>query len=395
MVVDPSTIPLRVAHITAVYPPICGGIGAVAEEYARGLAARGLAVEVLTPDYGGGKRKEERGKSEGVTQLRPLYAWGFAALVPQLLWQLRRFDVIHLHHPFYGGEEAAALASWFWRIPLVVTYHMQPKASGWVGAIMRWHRRLVEPFILRQAKIILVSSRDYANETIVSNDTLVSFETRVSEMPFGVDTTRFRPGRDDAFRAEHGVPADAMTIIFVGGLDDAHYFKGLPILLTALQHVDAHLIVIGEGNRRLTYQAQATSLGLAARVHFAGAVSTADLPRAYRAADLHVLASIDRSEAFGLVTLEAMASGIPSVVSNLPGMRSLIVPGETGLLTPAADTKALAQRLQELLQQNGSRQAMGEAARRRAVAEYDAETLLDRLLRLYCDLRPAIGEKSA
>lgn len=373
-----------IIHVTPVFPPYRGGIGTVAADYARRLRERGIVVRVFTPEYR--KHGNAREEHEGVTRLRPLYAWGNAALVPSLFRKLRSADVIHLHYPFYGGEIFAWLASVVWRKPLMVTYHMKAKAAGWLGMIFRLHRALIEPFILRQAKKIFFSSKEYAYESGVSIGTTVSNETRVSILPFGVDTARFHVGRDDAFRTTHGIPLDATVIIFVGGLDAAHYFKGLDVLLAActkLRDDSWHLLVVGSGDRRNAFEAQAVALGIAPRVHFVGSVVYEDLPRAYRAADLHVLPSIDRSEAFGIVTLEAAASGLPSVVSDLPGVRSLVVQNATGRCVRPGDTTALAEALADLLQQDGRREVMGAAARAMVEERYDAERLMDILITTY------------
>ncbi|MBI1908187.1 glycosyltransferase family 4 protein [Candidatus Uhrbacteria bacterium] len=352
-----------VGQVVCIYPPRRGGIGTVAAEYTRRLESRGVDVRVFEP-----------------SNLRPWFTWGNAAFVPSLFWKLRDVDVIHLHYPFYGGEVFAWLASIVWRKPLVVTYHMQPIARGWLGMVFRLHRLFLQPVILRRARRIFCSSREYANGNGLPNG------NRLSILPFGVDTERFHVGRDDAFRAAHGIPTDATAIIFVGGLDAAHDFKGVDVLLDACATLDDpswQLLVVGSGDRKAAFEAHADRLGIAARVHFAGSVPFDDLPRAYRAADIHVLPSVNRGEAFGLVTLEAAATGIPSVVSDLPGMRSLVIPGETGLHAQPGDPDRLAAALTELLQQDGRREVMGAAARTRAEREYAIDAQIDRLMKEY------------
>lgn len=352
-----------IAQVTPVFPPYRGGIGTVAAEYERRLREKGLDVRVWHPG-----------------NLTAWYRWGHAALVPELFWRLREADVIHLHYPFYGGEIFAWLASLVWRKPLVVTYHMRPKAKGWLGAIFRLHRALLEPFILRQAKVVCVATAEYAKEHNVRHRNLLV-------MPFGVDTARFHPGRDDAFRQTHGIDTTVKVLIFVGGLDAAHYFKGLDVLLRACaalgNDVPWVLMVVGSGDRKEVFEHQAADLGIDERVKFVGSVPFEDLPRAYRAADAHVLPSIDRSEAFGLVTLEAAASGLPSVVSDLPGMRSQVLPGKTGLHVSPHDVARLASALRELFMNEERRAIMGAAARARAEEFYSIECLTDRLVTVY------------
>ncbi len=360
----PISSSLQVAQIVAVYPPYRGGLGTVAAEYTRRLIEAGDSVTVFTPDYAS----------------KWALKWGKAAVMFSLLWRLRGFDVIHLHYPFYGSDLFVVLASIVWRIPLVVTYHMTAQASGLLGLIFRVHRLLIEPLILWRASKILVSSTEYGRRARLD-------ERKMMVMPFGVDTTRFTPGRDDAFRALHHIDTDATVILFVGGLDANHYFKGLDVLLTSLPTlVDDptwQLVIVGSGELQPSFVEQSHRLGLATRVHFVGSVPFADLPRAYRAADLHVLPSINSSEAFGIVTIEAAASGLPSIVTDLPGVRTVVIPHETGLIVAPNDADALARALRELLEPDGRRELMGAAARVRAEKEYDAVTLIESLRTVY------------
>lgn len=369
---------MRVAIVTPVFPPYRGGMGTVAADDARRLRRAGVDVTVFTPDYHRGYRQEE-----GVRRLAGVYTWGNASLLPQLFWLLRGYDVIHLHYTFYGGEIFTLLAAKLWRIPLVVTYHMQPKASGWLGKIFAFHRRVVEPWILKAAKCVLVSSLDYAHSVGLASERLVA-------LPFCIDTGRFSPGRDDAYRLRFGIPSRDTVMVFVGGLDAAHYFKGLSVLLEACarlrKDISWKLFVVGDGDRRPTFEAEARQMGLLDRVVFAGSVPYEDLPRAYRAADVHVLPSTDRSEAFGLVTLEAASTGIPSIVSDLPGVRTLVDHGQTGFVVEPSNAAALSEKLAWLLEHDQERKAFGEAARRRAETGYDAEHCTERLLAIYKQL---------
>jgi glycosyltransferase involved in cell wall biosynthesis len=100
-------------------------------------------------------------------------------------------------------------------------------------------------------------------------------------------------------------------------------------------------------------------------------------------ADVHVLPSINRAEAFGLVALEAAGSGIPSIASNLPGVRTVVRDKETGLLVQPGDAWDLCRALQTLFRDAGFRLRLGEAARARAVSLYNWEKLVDRLEKVY------------
>src|SRR5262249_22381799 len=142
---------------------------------------------------------------------------------------------------------------------------------------------------------------------------------RTLELPPTVDTTRFFPAV---------APAEKI-ILQVGGLDRAHYFKGVRVLIDAmarLRDVPCHAVVVADGHMRAEYEAAARAAGVADRVTFAGRVDDADLPALEQQASAFAFPSTDKSEAFGIAALEAMASGVPVVASALPGVRTIVRP---------------------------------------------------------------------
>lgn len=368
---------MRIAIVSPVFPPYRGGIGTVAAHDAELLRAAGDYVEVFTPQY-----RSPSPREQGITRFRPFYAWGNAAVLFQLLSALRNFDVIHLHYPFFGSDILAAFAAKRWAISLVLSYHMRPKAKGLLGLTFAAYRAVLQPIIFSVASTVLVASEEYANEHGVKHR-----NRRV--LPFGVDTRRFSPGDRLVACERFGLPQDIPVVVFVGGLDAAHYFKGVDVLLDAfaIMKSTAHLLIVGDGNQRSAFEERARLLGIANRVHFAGSVPFEALPEAYRAADVHVLPSIDRSEAFGIVTEEAMATGIPSVVSDLPGVRSLVIPEATGLRVPPGDPVALAAALDRICADPSRTKVWGVQARLRAEREFSADVLAKRLREMYRKLQ--------
>ena len=371
---------MNIAIVTPVYPPYRGGIGTVAAQERRLLRRSADDVVVFTPDYHHGEKYEQ-----GIERLRPLFAWGNAAILPSLFFRLRHVDVVHLHFPFYASDFITALACAVWRRPLVVTFHMRPRSTGVLGALFTMFRYTVEPLVMRVARTVIVSSHDYADaEHIVHRNRV--------EIPFGVDVRRFSPGDGSVFCAKYGLRRDVPTVLFVGGMDAAHVFKGVDVLLRACEKLSSpwQLLLVGDGALRGVYEALAERLGIRDRVVFAGSVPFDELPEAYRAADVHVLPSVHGSEAFGLVTLEAMATGIPSIVSNLPGVRTLVDEGISGNVVPVGSDEALAEKLDRYLRDPLLRKRYGLAARARALAKFDEEKLATSfraLLHLYNDMR--------
>ena len=370
---------MRIAHVVPTYPPYRGGVGQLAAEYATRLRARGHHVEIFTPRY-----RHTTGDSDFVHRLGAPLRMGNAAFVPSLVTRLHGFDVVHLHYPFFGGAEPVLLRKWRHPgQPLVLSYHMDAVADGVRGALFHLHARIVLPRIIAGANRVLVSSTDYASHSALAG--IGNVLSRVEVHPFGVDTERFHPGHEPALRERLGIALDETMVIFVSRLDPAHHFKGLPILLdawTRLRRRGWRLVVVGEGSQRHGFEQLAASLGIADRVSFAGDVSDADLPAYYRAADVHVCPSTAAAEAFSLVTLEAAASGIPTVASSLPGVRTVVVHGETGVHVAPSDPVSLGLVLESLV--NGpARTALGRAARARAEAHFRWEPAIIRLEQTY------------
>lgn len=371
---------MKIAHVVSTYPPYRGGMGNVAHEYVERLRARGENVHVFTPRLGAVIADDP----EYVHRVPSPIHIGNAGVVPSLFRRLSGFDIVHLHYPFFGGAEPAIVRKALRDDQkLVVTYHMDTFANGLKGLIFEAHRRALFPWLMGRADRILVSSSDYAEHCSLA--ALPQLAGRIEALPFGVDTERFCPEETpSSFPLAGG--DHPPTVLFVGGLDEAHVFKGVPVLLEALARiVDTpwQTLIVGDGDLRESYEADAARLRIADRVKFLGNVPDAKLPAVYRQADIHVLPSTTRGEAFGLVALEAAATAVPSIVSDLPGVRSVVLHGETGWRVPPGDIGALAEGLRVLLLDAPLRERLGLAARARALRDYAWEPLMDRLQEVY------------
>ena len=132
-------------------------------------------------------------------------------------------------------------------------------------------------------------------------------------------------------------------------------------------------MLVGDGELRQGFAAQAAKAGLGDSVRFLGRVDDATLVEAYRAADLTVLPSTTRAEAFGIVLAEAMACGSPVLASEWPGVRTVVDPSQGGRLVPAGDVPALARALGEIMSDGSLRAGMGVLARTAAVERFSQE----------------------
>jgi glycosyltransferase involved in cell wall biosynthesis len=366
---------MKIVHVSCVAPPEIGGIGRSALREVAGLRALGVEATLIAPEV-----DLPHGDRSFVRRLKPLWRFGNASALSGLADVLGHADVIHLHYPYYGTAEAI-LSSYRHLPPIIVTFHMDATAPGWKGWLFQLHRWLVQPWMMPAARRILVSSFDYAKNSSLRGLFRVHPE-RVEELPFGVDTDVFSPGPNR--RERFLIPEGSRVVLFVGGLDRAHAFKGIDGLLEAFSKLDAkdHLLVVGEGDLRSSYEERARSLGVANRVHFLGKVDQESLVDAYRTADVFALPSTSAAEAFGLVALEAQACGVPVVASDLPGVRTVVKRDETGRLVPPGDVNLLMTALRDLLDDSQERERMSKAARKHA-EEYSWERHVERLREIY------------
>ncbi len=329
---------LRIAHVAPVFPPYRGGMGTVAFHQAAALAQLGVQVTVFTPRAEAGPRQSPPGVE--VVELAPIARFGNAACLPQVLTKGRDFDIIHVHYPFFGTAELLAGYRTLGGPPLIVQYQMDVVGDGWKAAIFAGHKLLMFPMVLRAADRILVTSVDYAESSAFLAGRMPSLDDRIEVLPAGVDTVHFHPQDPAAARKRLGLPAAAKIVFFLSRLDKAHYFKGLPILVRALGRLpEVTLVVGGDGELRRRHERNA-SKHLGERAIFVGDIAEADLPSYFAAADVVVLPSVDRTEAFGLVLLEAMACGTPVVASRLNGVQTLVEDGNSGyLVTPGNEVE--------------------------------------------------------
>lgn len=383
---------MRIAIAVSTFPPYRGGMGNLAATHAALLAAAGQQVDVLTAVAGPSRVEERDGYT--VRSLRAPVTMGNAAFTPQLFRAVRGADLVFLHYPFIGGAEAVALArrTRQWGGRLAVYYHMDLVGQPPRDALFNAYTQLLMPWIVKSADRLAVSSFDYAMTGQLAALWGRTPADRLAELPLAVDTARFSPGPPSAaLRERFHLAPDLPIVLFVGGLDTAHYFKGLEVLLRAVAHnarsgAPCQLLVVGDGDLRQRYEAMAHTLGIVEQVRFAGNALREELPDFYRLADVFVLPSVGRSEAFGMVSLEAMASGTPVVASRLPGVRTVVEDGRTGLLVEPANVQELSIALARLLADPEERRRMGQAGRERVARLYALPVLAEGLTRLVHDL---------
>ena len=382
---------MKIAHIVCTYPPYYGGMGNTAFQMASFLSLLGHDVEVFTPQYAVEPDKKELEKNQDFARrlAAPLY-YGNAAYMPTVAKELDSFDLVHLHYPFFGTANLVRK----WKLknpkkPLVVTYHMDTRGDGIKGFIFKMYAKFWMPKILSVADKILVSSFDYIEHSDARNFFEKNKEKFV-EIPFGVDIDNFVPReKNEVLLQKHNLDKDLSTILFVGGMDVAHYFKGIEILLKALfilkeNNLDVQVVFVGDGELKERFILQAKGMGLEDITNFVGFASDEDLPKYYNLADLFVLPSINTAEAFGVVLLEAMASGVPVIASDLPGVRTVAKDG--GEIFTIKNYKELSGLIKDYFSQKDQIPSWKRGVRDVAVEKYSWKNIVKKLDDVYNEL---------
>jgi glycosyltransferase involved in cell wall biosynthesis len=213
--------------------------------------------------------------------------------------------------------------------------------------------------------------------------------SRIVIIPNGVDTQKFTPKMEETnLKQELGL-AKKRIVLFAGQLETE---KGVQYLIKAMAIVknherNAHLLIVGSGSLETHLKNLVSQLGLRKHVTFIGPVNSQKMPQYYAMCDIHAASSIVTKtfiEPFGMVYVEAMASGKPSVAFDIPAaVREIIVDGETGYLVPEKNIEALAEKIAELLRDEEKRMNMGKKARERAVAHYDMNRIAEKWIEAF------------
>jgi glycosyltransferase involved in cell wall biosynthesis len=247
--------------------------------------------------------------------------------------------------------------------------------GGVAGRVARrpvvWHVRIAERDPLLDRALGALADRVIVISRAVARRFPRALARKLRVVPNGVDLTRFAPRPvSQALRATLGVPPGTPVVVSVGRFVA---FKGYTHLLDAAAVLEAarpgvHWVLAGEGELRAELEAQARRLGLAGRVHFTG--WREEVPELLAAGDLFVLPSL--AEHFGRVLIEAMAMARAVVATDAGGVPEIVVHGETGLLVPPADPRALAAAVGELLADPVRATRLGAAGRRHAETTFSA-----------------------
>jgi glycogen(starch) synthase len=351
---------MRVLILSWEYPPLIeGGLARHVRKLAENLVAQGVEVHVLSRGLEESPAEEDlcgvivhrvreperpRDLSEFVTWVEHMNADMLAAGVE--VGDSYDFDLVH-GHDWLVAVAGDHLAKRF-RCPLAVTIHATEygRHQGWVDKHPQSHIHGVENWMANRAERVIACSA-YMREHI--SDIYGIEEKRIAVIPNGIDPADLVPVDDLETLRSHFAAPDDRLVLLVGRLV---YEKGFQLALEALPGLiervgNVRFIVAGSGTAEQELREQATRLGLDDHGAFVGWIGDDVLHSLYRIADLTVVPSI--YEPFGLVALEAMASGCPCLVADTGGLREVVPNDDVGLRFHSRDADSLGQMAERLL----------------------------------------------
>jgi glycosyltransferase involved in cell wall biosynthesis len=374
---------LRVLHVGKFYPPHPGGMESHLEALCNELKGS-LDLKVLVASSNGHRTSQEVQDGVEVVRLSRLFSLRSAPVCPQMVREIRaaKADVVHIHLP-NPTAILAYLASGH-RGRLVITYHSD---------IVRQKvlRRFFDPILryaLDRADAIIASSWNY----IRSSEVLSAYEEKSRVIPFGIPVAHFQQRNAlevVRIRRLYG----PRIVLSVGRLV---YYKGFEHLISAMKQIEGHLLIVGNGPLQGELQQHANRSGVSGRVTFLTDVK--DVRPYYHAADVFALPSVARSEAFGIVQLEAMACGKPVVNTNLDtGVPSVSIDGVSGITVPPADPEKLGGAINSLLNDPLRSEIYGRAGQLRVEQKFNLRAMARETLTLYrevVDLHQSVAIKN-
>jgi rhamnosyl/mannosyltransferase len=386
---------LRICHLGKFYPPAPGGVETHVQTLARAQARLGARVEVICVNHQDARGNDvtwdalrrtstviEDDRGVRVTRIgrrASVSRLDVCPSLPAVLSTLRDegVDVVHVHAP--NPTMFLALAA-MPRFPtLVVTHHSDVVRQRILGRFFSPLERRVH----KRTALVLSDSEAYVGGSPI----LKALGSKVRALPLGLDLSPFLQPSAKAMMWEAKLRQDFGQPLWVA-VGRLVYYKGLITAIDALKNVPGRLLVIGKGPLEAALRARAKERHVADRIEWLGQVDDDKLVGAYRAATALWFPSNARSEGFGLVQVEAMASGCPVINTAIPhsGVSWVSRHGETGLTIPVGDHDALAAVSRRLLEEPELRERLSRGAVERVRREFDDEVMGRRSLDFYLQL---------
>lgn len=349
-----------------------GGVERYVRDLSGSLAERGHHITIICANTPGPGKV---GSGIEVRALSPVCRVANTEITPGLPAALVKgdWDIFHTHMPTPWCADWTAFAAWIKKKPLILSYFNDITGRGYAAPLAWMYNRAFLRRLLDRSDRIVVLRQAFPFAA------LGPYAEKVRVIPPGVDMQVFSPKRTERL-------AD---IFFLSVLDRFHHYKGLDILLEAVEKVRTEfpairLVIGGSGSGAAGCRTRVHAMGLDRNVSFAGFIPDADLPRWYAGSRMFVLASTDPAlEGFGIVLLEALGCGTPVVTTDIPGVAPEIRESGAGLVVSPGSADELARAITALMRDEERGREMGRRGRRLVEENYSWQHAARKMEGLY------------
>jgi len=378
---------MNVVHIGKYFPPTAGGIEHFTFDLIQALEQKGVNVTAVThddtqsciePATPGKMGKVVHVRSYGRLLYAPLSP-GFPLVLKQVIDE-EKPDILHLHMPNTSAFWALFLSS-ARKIPWVIHWHADVVPSS-IDSRLSFAYRLYRPFeqkMLANANRIICTSKRY----LETSKALVNWREKCRIIPLGLN-----PDRVAVYQKKDVLPKahNDFLVVAIGRLT---YYKGFDVLIQAASQMkNVRVVIVGAGEQRNALEEKIRDLDVSDKVTMSGFLPEVELYQLLNSADCLCLPSLERTEAFGLVLLEAMACGVPVVGSDVPGsgMSWVVTVAENGLLFPLGDSQKLVDAITYLMENNEQAQSMAVSGKKVFQERFHINKIADQIIKTYSQL---------
>lgn len=368
---------MKVLQVGKFYP-VRGGVEKVMYDLMTGLSEAGIDCDMLCAGLEGDNREVALNAQARLLICKSWFKLAATMISPAMIGRLRnicgQYDIIHVHHP----DPMACLALF---------------CSGYKGkVVLHWHSdilkqkfllqlyRPLQNWLIRRADLIVGTTPVYLEESPF----LMNVQQKTACVPIGIDAIQPDLAAIEAIRNQY----PGKKIIF--SLGRLIGYKGYTYLVDAARFLDDRYLILigGTGPLQETLQRQIENSGLTEKVKMLGYISDKDLPAYYGACDLFCLSSIQKTEAFGIVQIEAMSCGKPVVATRIPhsGVAWVNAEQESGINVPPENAKELAEAIHSILKDEKVYAGFSHRAKIRYESWFTQEQMIQKCLDLYQEL---------
>lgn len=370
---------IRILEVNKAYFPHTGGIETLVKQYSEELGKNDFEVRTLVCRDGRGKTYSESINGVKLTRAGSFGAYFSCPLSASFSGLFRKMsknsDIVHIHVPFPLADLALLLSGYKGKV--IVSWHSDIVKQK---KLLMLYRPLLK-YLLNRADCILTATEGH----IDGSEFLPEYRKKCRILPYGLSPEDYLNIKRIPFLTEKVTNPDCVKIFFTGRLV---YYKGVDVLIKAFSNVSCNceLFIAGTGTLENELKEKVRKYNIQDRVHFLGFLPENQLKQAFADCDIFVLPSVARSEAFGIVQLEAMIYGKPVINTRLPsGVPYVSIHGKTGLTVQPESPRQLAKAIEILCRNKSLREKLGNNARKRVLTEFNENSVIKKLCKILHD----------